>query len=59
MTDCHHINAFDRHSGLDPLSPERQGYTFTHRRWRMFLRHDGKGIKVVISSIVPKQQLND
>jgi hypothetical protein len=24
-------------------SPEREGYVFAYRRWRMFLRHDGKG----------------
>ena len=31
-----------RHCGLDPQSPERRDNLF-FRRWRMFLRHDGRG----------------
>ena len=32
-----------RHSGLDPLSPKCEDVVFALRRWRMFLRHAGKG----------------
>ena len=37
-----------RHCGLDPQSPEQKGVVFALRRWRMFLRHDGKGLRIVI-----------
>ncbi len=39
--------AVNRHCGLDPQSPEQNGESFAFRRWRMFIRHDGKGVSVV------------
>ena len=32
----------NRHCGLDPQSLEQTGSVFAQRRWRMYLRHDGK-----------------
>ena len=44
----------DRHCGsvlhgmTDPQSPESKGESFLRRRWRMFLRHDGKRSIVIL-----------
>ena len=44
-----------RHCGLDPQSPERMGVVSVLGRWRMFLRHDGKGVGgVLLSYIIPE-----
>ena len=55
----------NRHCGLDPQSPKRQGFVSVLGRWRMFLRHDGKrpvflslAILLLASSNVFAQQMD-